>query len=242
MTVRATLFATCLGDAFFAEACADAARLLRHLGVEVSVAHGATCCGQPAHNAGHRREARRVAARTRDALAGADAVVLPSGSCAGMIRHGWPELLGADGRDVAERTYELATFVHSVLGVERLGRGLAGRRLAYHHGCHALRVLGSHDEPLTLLRHAGAEVVDWEADRECCGFGGLFSVKFPSVSAAMADRKLDTLPPAPPVDAVVSADGGCLMQLGTRAAFRGTPTLSFQHLASVLWQATGGSP
>ncbi len=124
-----------------------------------------------------------------------------------------------------------------VLGVERLGSGLAGTTLAYHHGCHALRELGLADEAPVLLRAAGATVVDWEADRECCGFGGLFAVKLPEVSAAMADRKLDTLPP---VDVLVSADGGCLLQLGGRIARRGggPPVL---HLASALWRARAGS-
>ena len=180
-----------------------------------------------------------MARHTLDVFADAAYVVLPSGSCAGMLRANYPELLsGRDrerARDLAARTFELSQFLVGVLGVERLGDGLAGKRVAYHHGCHALRELRVHDEPITLLRGSGAAVVDWEADQECCGFGGLFSVKLPEVSGAMADRKLDTLPD---IDLVTSADGGCLMQLGGRAGRRGMDT-RFRHLACVLWEATG---
>jgi L-lactate dehydrogenase complex protein LldE len=234
--VRVALFATCLGDRLFADASADAVRLLRHLGVDVEVPAGQTCCGQPALNAGHVDEARRAARHTVEVFRDADYVVLPSGSCAGMMRVHFPDLLGEadrDAFDVASRTYELSQFLVGVLGVEALGGGLAGRRIAYHHGCHTLRELGVRDEPLTLLRSAGAEVVPWEADEECCGFGGLFSVKLPAVSTGMADRKLDTLPE---VDMVTSADGGCLMQMSGRSGHRGLG-IRFRHLASLLWEA-----
>ncbi|MBM4183531.1 MAG: (Fe-S)-binding protein [Gemmatimonadetes bacterium] len=264
MSVRVALFATCLGDQFYAEACADAVRLLRHLGARVDFPAGQTCCGQPAFNAGRRDEAARMARHTVDVLRDAEYVVLPSGSCAGMIRCFYPSLLAGDrpatavaddgpaqavGGDrpagavahdgsataVAERTYELSQFIVRVLGVERLGAGLAGTRAVYHHSCHALRELRVRDEPVTLLRGAGAEVLPWVAAEECCGFGGLFSAKLPEVSAGMADRKLDTLPAA---DFVTSTDAGCLLQLSGRAARRrGSPR--FRHLASVLWQAVG---
>lgn len=236
--MRVALFATCLGDQFYAEACADAVRLLRHFGAEVDVPRGQTCCGQPAYNAGRRREAMRMARHTLDVLEGAEFVVLPSGSCAGMIRRFYPELAGAAtarATALAERTFELSQFLVDKLGVDRLGSGLSGTRVAYHHSCHALRELGVREAPLTLLRSCGAEVLAWKADEECCGFGGLFSAKLPEVSAAMADRKLDTLPS---VDLVTSTDGGCLLQLSGRAAVRGSG-LPFRHLASVLWQGVG---
>jgi L-lactate dehydrogenase complex protein LldE len=237
---RVALFATCLGDRFFADAAADAVRLLRHLGVEVEVPAGQTCCGQPAFNTGHRREAARMAAHTAEVFARADYVVLPSGSCAAMLRSHAPELVEGTraplARSLADRSRELAEFIVQVLGVSSVGMGLEGRRFAYHHGCHALRELGVRDEPLTLLEGAGARVDPWPAAEECCGFGGLFSVKMPGVSGAMADRKLDTLPDG--VEAVVSADGGCLLHLGGRAARRGS-TLPCRHIASVLWEATG---
>lgn len=234
MTRRVSLFVTCLADQFFAEAGADAVRLLRHLGVVVDFPASQTCCGQPAYNAGHRDDARRMVRHSLDVFEDAEYVVLPSGSCAGMIRRFYTQL-DDSGRadDLAARTYELSEFVVKVLGVESVGRGLQGRRVAYHHGCHALRELRVEHEPIALLRGAGAEVVDWVADQECCGFGGLFSTKMPEVSVGMADRKLDTLPE---VDVVASADGGCLLQLRGRAGKRKSD-LDFRHLAQLLWEA-----
>lgn len=242
--MRVALFATCLGDQFFADACADSVRLLRHFGVDVDFPAGQTCCGQPAYNSGHRAEARQMAARTRDVLEGYDHVVLPSGSCAGMLRCFYPRLLAEqdegreDARPLDPVAYELSQFLVQVLGVDAVGRGLDGKRVAYHHGCHALRELRVEQEPVALLRACGAQVVPWEADQECCGFGGLFSSKLPEVSAGMADRKLDTLPD---VDFVTSADGGCLLQLSGRSEHRaGAPAVPFRHLASVLWEGVVG--
>lgn len=246
--MRVSLFVTCIGDRFYAQAAADAVRLLRSLDVEVDFPPAQTCCGQPAWNAGHTPEARRMASHTAGVFADAHYVVLPSGSCTAMLRHVYPRLLESSpaplsapdlpggGVAIAERAYELAEFIVDVLHLTELGRGLEGRRLAYHHGCHALRELGVETQPIRLLESAGAEVVPWEMDRECCGFGGLFSVKNPEVSVAMADRKLDTLPH---VETVVSADGGCLLHLGGRAERRGAP-VRFRHLASVLWEARRG--
>jgi len=236
--VRVAFFVTCLVDRFFADAAADAVRLLRSLDVDVQFPAAQTCCGQPAWNSGHTDEARRMAAHTAKVFDDSEYVVVPSGSCAAMLRRSYPKLLPAAGRPdgisgLSECTYELSEFVVDVLGITELGRGLEGRRLAYHHGCHALREIGIERQPVQLLEAAGAEIVPWETDRECCGFGGLFSVKNPEVSVAMADRKLDTLPE---VDAVVSTDGGCLLQLEGRAKRRDAP-LPFRQLASLLWEA-----
>ncbi len=249
--MNVSLFVTCLGDQFFADACADAVRLLRHVGAEVSFPLAQTCCGQPAYNSGHRDEALRMMKHTVDVFEDADYVVLPSGSCAGMMRTLYPELAGSSPeddptaaetmrnatRELAARTYELSQFLATVVGVQHLGNGLDGQRVAYHHGCHALRELGVSSEPVALLRGAGARVMEWSADQECCGFGGTFSAKLPEVSAAMADHKLDTLPE---VDVVTSADGGCLLQLSGRA-LRRSSDVPFRHLASLLWQGVTGT-
>jgi L-lactate dehydrogenase complex protein LldE len=241
--LKVALFVTCLGDQFFADACADAVRLLRHVGADVSFPADQTCCGQPAYNSGHRSEAVRMMKHTVDVFTEADYVVLPSGSCAGMMRSIYPDLADSDDtqeavRHLVGRTYELSQFLATVVGVNHLGDGLAGQRVAYHHGCHALRELGISAEPVSLLRAAGADVVSWSADRECCGFGGTFSAKLPEVSAAMADYKLDTLPE---VDVVTSADAGCLLQLSGRAGRRRS-NVPFRHLASLLWQGVTGVP
>lgn len=233
--MNVALFATCLADHYFAEAAADAVRLLRHLGCRVAFPEDQTCCGQPAYNAGRRREAARMAGHAIDVFRGAEAVVLPSGSCAAMVKKFYAQVAGeraAEAGDLASRTWELGEFLVRRLGVTRLGRGLAGRRVAVHQGCHALRELRLETEPETLLTGAGAIVAPWEAGDECCGFGGLFSVKMTDVSAAMADRKLDTLPD---VDWVVSGDGGCLLQLEGRSRARGLG-VECVHLATALWR------
>lgn len=265
--MRVAFFATCLADQYFASAAADAVRLLRRVGCDVSFPEAQTCCGQPAHTSGQVQEARRMALQTARVLAdppGCDAVVVPSGSCAAMIKKVYREMArqaqaengrhpdGAGGRarkspgagndavmlaGLAGRTFELGELLVRRLDGEQLGTGLAGRRVALHHGCHGLRELGMQSGSRTLLESAGAEVVPWAADQECCGFGGLFSVKFPEVSAAMADHKLDTLPD---VDWVVSGDPGCLMQLEGRSRARGSRT-EFVHLATALRRGTGGA-
>ena len=229
--MNVALLVTCLADHYFADAAADAVRLLRHLGCTVTFPDAQTCCGQPAYNAGRAPEALRMARHTIDVFAGAGAVVVPSGSCATMVKKFYPRLVGEEA-DLPDRTRELGEFIVHHLGVTEMGNGLAGRRVAIHQGCHALRELRLESEPAVLLRGAGAEVVPWEAEEECCGFGGLFSVKMAAVSAAMADRKLDTLPT---VDWVVSGDGGCVLHLEGRSRARGLK-IEFVHLATALWR------
>ncbi len=244
--MKVEFFVTCLVDHYFAAAAADAVRLPRRLGCDVGFLPQQSCCGQPAHNAGAKREAARMARRSAQVFRHADAVVVPSGSCAAMVKKHYPHLeRDARGRtsplgtfslsSMATRTWELSEFIVRRLGVTRLGDGLAGRRVALHQGCHALRELGLAEEPRTLLEGCGARVVPWEASDECCGFGGLFSVKMPEVSGAMADRKLDTLPQ---VDWVISGDGGCLLQLDGRGRALGRG-VEFVHLATALWRGAG---
>jgi L-lactate dehydrogenase complex protein LldE len=244
--MRVSLFATCLGDQFFADECADAVRLLRALDVAVDFPPDQTCCGQPAFNAGYHEEARAMARHTLRVFRDSEFVVLPSGSCTTMLRAFSPGLFpeGSEdavaAADLAERTYELSEFIVRVLRVDDLGNGLTDRRVAYHFGCHALRELNLRIEPIALLRNAGAEIVAWEASEECCGFGGLFAVKLPEVSVAMADRKIDTLSGGD-LDYVTSTDGGCLLHLTGRMQHRKV-SIPVRHLASVLWEACGGNP
>ena len=238
--MKVALFVTCLADHYFAEAAADTVRLLRHLGCDVAFPADQTCCGQPAYNAGRTDDARKMARHALDVFGGEDgAIVLPSGSCATMVKKFYPRIAGEPREAVAlaARTYELAEFLVHRLGATKLGAGLAGKRIALHQGCHALRELRLETEPRTLLEGAGAEVVPWDAEEECCGFGGLFSVKMTAVSAAMADRKLETLPDG--VDWVVSGDGGCLLQLEGRSRALGRDA-RFVHLATALWRGVVG--
>jgi L-lactate dehydrogenase complex protein LldE len=220
---RVQLFATCLGDLIFPEAVADAESLLTRAGFEVEFPAGQTCCGQPAFNAGHRAAARRVARSFVRAFSRGLPIVCPSGSCATMVAHYLPELVGCEPFDV----WELSAFLDA-RGVEP-PRSNDGRRLAYHDSCHMLRELRIADAPRSLLERSGAELVPVPRPDLCCGFGGTFSVRQPEVSVAMADDKLAGVDDA---DALVTADPGCLMHLRGRAARVGGPPVV--HLATAL--------
>ena len=222
---RVQLFATCLGDLVFPEAVADAASLLEHAGYDVHFARGQICCGQPAFNAGHHAAARRVArtfarAFTRDAP-----IVTPSGSCATMVAHYLPRLLGCDPFPI----HELSSFLDlKGAALEKTNRD---RTLAYHDSCHMLRELGIEEQPRRLLARSGARVVPLPRPDLCCGFGGTFSVRQPEISVAMADDKLAGVGAAG-ADVLVTADPGCLMHLAARAERTGGPRIV--HLATAL--------
>ncbi len=236
------LFPTCIVDAVSPEVGFATARVLTRRGCDVSVAEKTTCCGQPAWNAGHADAAAAVARTTlggiEQALAdGAEAVVVPAGSCTTMIRVFWPELFETVGqhdaahraRAVAPKVFELSEFIaFGDAEKERPPPGITkSEGVRYHPSCHMLRELGLKDEPTDALRGAGYKV-DCGPER-CCGFGGLFSVKLPETSVAMADEVLDAALGDGATD-IVAADGSCLMQLATRAEARGL-SLTFRHLA-----------
>jgi L-lactate dehydrogenase complex protein LldE len=217
------LFATCLGDLLFPDAVADAETLLRAAGYEVVFPAGQVCCGQPAFNAGHRGPARRVARTVARAFSPDVPLVVPSGSCATMIAHYLPELVGCPPL----RVQELSAFLDETDAP--LARPNAERRIAYHDSCHMLRELGVSEAPRRLLARSGAELVPLPRPDLCCGFGGTFSVRQPEVSLAMADDKLAG---AADAEALVTADPGCLMHLRGRAERTGGPPIV--HLATAL--------
>jgi L-lactate dehydrogenase complex protein LldE len=232
------LFPTCLGEALNPAAVRDTGRLLTAAGVAFERPSGATCCGQPAWNSGFVRDARSVARRTLRALSGADAVVVPAGSCAAMMRIHWPHLFHGErdeeaaGR-VAARTFELSHYLVDELGwrppepAERAG-------VVYHDSCHMLRELRLHDQPRALLA-AVANLSELPRADRCCGFGGTFSVRYPDVSTAMADDKLASAA-AVSATTVASADPGCVMQIEGRASRVGAG-VRVVHLATVLAEA-----
>jgi L-lactate dehydrogenase complex protein LldE len=220
---RVQLFATCLGDLLFPDAVADAEVLLRRAGFEVDFPPRQTCCGQPAFNAGHRAAARRVARSFARAFSREAPIVCASGSCATMVTHYLPELVGCEPFEV----WELSAFL-AAHGAEP-ARVNDGRRLAYHDSCHMARELRIADAPRALLERSGAELVPLPRPDLCCGFGGTFSVRQPEVSVAMADDKLAG---AAAADALVTADPGCLMHLQGRADRVGGPPVV--HLATAL--------
>ena len=226
------LFATCLGDLIFPDAVADAGSLLREAGYEVEFPGGQVCCGQPAFNSGHRGAARRVGRSFARAFSRDAPVVVPSGSCATMVAHYLPELLGCEPYDVRE----LSSFLDGE-GVE-VQRRNEGRRLAYHDSCHMLRELQIADPPRRLLERSGAELVPLPRPDLCCGFGGTFSVRQPEISLAMADEKLGGAATAG-AEALVTADPGCLMHLRGRFERTGGG-LPVVHLATALARGIAG--
>lgn len=230
-----TLFPTCLVDITRPEIAEASTRLLEQSGHRVSTARGATCCGQPAWNAGYRDDARRVATQTVKSLAKTDGpIVVPSGSCTTMIRHGWAQLF-ANSRHrkraaaVAERTVELSEFLADD---SSLAPAADGTPVTIHDSCHALRELGISAQPRTVLEAAGREIVESPSAERCCGFGGTFSVKLPEVSVAMADEKLDDFV-ACGATTVVGCDASCLLHLEARSKRRGLD-LRFEHIATAI--------
>jgi len=216
--------------------------VLQALGVDLDVPEAQTCCGQPVHNSGGEREARRVARTTLAAFAGSEVVVTPSGSCAAMVRHGWPELFAgrpeeAEARRLAANTWELSQFLISVLGVDRLPVRFEARA-TWHPSCHLERWLGGSGASLTVLGMVeGLELVPLPGARDCCGFGGTFSVKMPATSAAMTEEKCDRVL-STGAEVLVAADMGCLRTIRRRLAQRGAEvrTLHTAELLAEGWQ------
>ncbi len=243
--LRVSLFVTCLVDQFRPDVGRAAVEVLRRAGCDVEFDARQTCCGQPAYNSGWQEDARRVVRAMLDAYEDSDAIVLPSGSCTAMFTH-WPELFEPDdpaharAKAIAGRTYELSAFLVDVLGAPLLDARFEGR-VTWHDACHGLRELGLGRQPRALLAQVeGLELFESESSESCCGFGGTFSVKYPELSVAMLDQKLQGLEQRG-IDAIVSGDVSCLMQIGGRLEHRGS-SIRTLHLAELLAGAdTNGS-
>ena len=228
---------TCLGDLFYPEVGVRIVRLLRRLGVRVDFPTGQTCCGLPLFNSGYHAEAAEVARRTLPLFRDSQHVVVPSGSCAWMVKHEYPGLmkdapLRAEAESLAARTYELSQFLVNVLGRTRFRSAIPGR-VTYHDSCHLRRGLGESESPRALLRNLdGAEFAELAGSDECCGFGGSFAVRLPEVSTSIVDKKLADVE-ATGASCLVACDAGCLMQIGGRLRRRQSPIRAV-HLAEIL--------
>jgi L-lactate dehydrogenase complex protein LldE len=238
---RVQFFHTCILNEIHPEAALAAVRVLERLGVTVEVPLAQTCCGQPAYNAGFHADARKVARHTLDVLSATEGpIVVPSGSCGDMLTHQYPLLFAgepaylAKAEAVAERCHEFSAFLVDVLGVTDLGARLdAARKAAYHPSCHLLRGLGVRSQPRDLLaKVAGLETAEVKDQEECCGFGGMFSVKNAAISGGMLENKLRNLE-ASGADTVVSCDMGCLLHLEGGLRRKGSK-LRVLHLAQIL--------
>ena len=243
------LFATCLVDQFTPQAGLDSVRLLERQGIRVHYPPQQTCCGQPAHSSGFPDEARAVVVRQLRLFPQPWPVVVPSGSCAGMMRHQWPALfaddpaLQAQASELAERVYELTEFLVHVADYQPRDLGPACS-VALHTSCHARRQMGVHETGAALLERLAQVSVQLPARaEECCGFGGTFAIRFPDISTAIVSDKVAALI-ATGAERVLSADCGCLLNIGGRAARldeeagRSSPTLPAEHIASFLWRRT----
>ena len=234
------LFVTCLVDSLFPEVGESVVTILERQGIRVEFPFDQTCCGQPAFNAGFPTEAAAMARHTVDVLHDTEGpIVVPSGSCAQMIIHHGPELLSDDeasGRSaaVAARTRELTAFLADDLGLTDLGTRPQPERMTYHPSCHGLRGLGLSNQATDLLKCVdGLELVVLPEADTCCGFGGVFSVEMPEVSAAMLDSKLANVL-STGADVLVGGDVGCLMHMGGGLRRRDDAQIRVLHVAEVL--------
>lgn len=213
--MKAQLFVTCLVDALAPRVGRAVVDVLEGEDVEVEFPTDQSCCGQPAFNVGMNAEARTMAGHTLDVLDATDGpIVTPSGSCAEMMVHHYPGLFAGTDREeqaerVSARVREFTQFLVDDLGVSET-TGCGDCSVAVHYSCHGLRGLGL-DGSTDALVHAN-DRVELEGDRECCGFGGLFSVEMPAVSAAIMDRKLELIEQSG-ADTVVSGDLSCLLHI-----------------------------
>ena len=234
-------YGTCLVDLFFPEAGLSGIRLLQREGLRVIFPRGQTCCAQPAFNCGYHGEARAVARAQISLFPRPYPIVVPSGSCAAMMKHHYPALFEGDPQEreavaFAARVFELTQFLADVLKVTLTDRG-ERVRVTWHSSCHALREMGIVAEPKSLLAQlTNVELAPLSRERECCGFGGTFAIREPEISAAMVEDKAgDVLATGAPI--LLSGEGGCLLNIGGYLAAKGEP-IAARHVAEFLWERT----
>ncbi len=235
---RVALFVTCLVDFFRPSVGFATLKLLEQAGCTVEVPRAQTCCGQPAYNSGDRADTKAIAAQVIRAFAGYDYVVVPSGSCAGMLRKHYPALfkddpeLAAQAEDLGARTHELVSFLADVLKVKAVAGAFAGT-VTYHDSCSGLRELGIKQQPRRLLKTLdGLTLTEMAEPEVCCGFGGTFCVKYPDISNQMVDAKAADVE-ATGADLLLAGDLGCLLNMAGKLKRRGA-SVEVRHVAEVL--------
>ncbi len=243
---RVALFVTCLVDLHRPTVGFAAIKLLEDAGCIVEVPRAQTCCGQPAYNSGDRATARDLARGVIDAFRGFDYVVVPSGSCGGMLRHHVPHLfdddpnLRAEADALGARTYELISFLTDVMGVTHIQAHYPGLA-TYHDSCSGLRELGIKAQPRALLRGVdGLELREMAEPEVCCGFGGTFCVKYPDISTRMVSDKAADIAQTG-ADTLLAGDMGCLLNMAGRLTRLGS-RVRVRHVAEVLAGMTADVP
>ncbi|WCK54001.1 (Fe-S)-binding protein [Aneurinibacillus sp. Ricciae_BoGa-3] len=238
--MKVSMFITCLSDAIYPKVGEAMAKILSRYGVKLDFPEVQTCCGQPAFNSGYWDEARASARTIIEAFEDSDFVVVPSGSCTGMVHHYYPTLFKEDpvmlekANRLIEKSYEFSQFLVNVLGVKDLGAKFP-HKVTYHPSCHGTRLLGIKEEPRTLLANVqGLEFVELPFGEDCCGFGGTFAVKMPDISGAMVEEKVDHILETE-AEVLVGMDMGCLMNISGRLHYEGKP-VKVMHLAELLYE------
>lgn len=236
--LRVGLFVTCLVDSFRPSVGFATVKLLEDAGCQVEAPQAQTCCGQPAYNSGDRADTAVIAEQVITAFEPYDYVVAPSGSCAAMISQHYPALfddgsrLRARADALAAKTFELVQFLADVLKVSQINASFAGSA-TYHDSCSGLRELGIKDQPRRLLGTVdGLTLNEMEEAETCCGFGGMFCVKYPDISNAMVEKKTAFVAKAG-ADLLLAGDLGCLMNMAGKMSRDDTP-VEARHVAEVL--------
>ncbi len=235
--MKVTLFATCLVDMFQSDVGKATVELLERLGCEIDFPTTQICCGQPSYNSGYVKETKEAMKTMMNAFQDAEFIVCPSGSCAYMF-HEYQHIFKGDpvwepiAKELATKTFELTQFIVDVLKIEDVGATFHGR-VTYHTSCHMTRLLGVKDAPIKLLKNVrGVDYTELPLKENCCGFGGTFSVKMGRISEQMVDEKVACVE-STNAEYVVSADAGCLMNIGGRMDRKGKPIKAL-HIAEVL--------
>jgi L-lactate dehydrogenase complex protein LldE len=243
---RVALFVTCLVDLYRPNVGFSAIKLLEEAGCQVEVPRGQTCCGQPAYNTGDRATTRELARAVIEEFLPFDHVVVPSGSCGGMIAHHYPGLFADDpqfrtkAEALADKTHELVSFLADVMGVERVAARYEGVA-TYHDSCSGLREMGVKAQPRRLLGTVqGLSLKEMQDPEVCCGFGGTFCVKYPEISTRMVSDKARDIA-ATGADTLLAGDLGCLLNMAGRLKREGVP-VKVRHVAEVLAGRTGEAP
>ena len=244
MQPTAALFITCLTDQFYPTVGIAVTKILEHFGWRVEFPAAQTCCGQPFFNNGFHPEAKALAKRMIEVFEPYDHIITPSGSCCAMVREQFHHLLDDDPawkprmHKVTRATYEFVEFLHKVIKADLSKLSLpAKRRVSYHYTCH-LRGIGVKDEGVRLLQQLGnVEFAPLERTDQCCGFGGTFAMKYPEISGAIVEDKVNCIA-ATGAEALVCNDAGCTMNISGLCHRRDVPT-RVVHIAELIAEAMG---
>jgi L-lactate dehydrogenase complex protein LldE len=238
-----TLFIPCLMDMVYPQTARDLTSLLKNLGFTVRYPQAQTCCGQPAFNQGFIQEAKKLAKRFVTIFDSAEVIVCPSGSCTAMVRKHYPELFSqepqwlAQAGQTAKKIFEASEFLSRFIPLENIKASFP-YTVTYHDACHSNRVLGISEQPRKLLAQVeGLTLVEMESSQVCCGFGGLFSQKYPLLSQAIGMEKLKAIQQTG-AQWVVSNDPGCLMHIQNRLREKKL-AVGVKHFVEVLASSPG---